>query len=70
MYILINVFIVLYQLPIFVSFFVSIRRMAQAPVESMKEGGVLWFTDLTMPDPFYILPFVSCFTFIANIEVS
>ena len=43
--------------------------MAALPVESMKMGGLFWFTDLTVPDPFYILPVASCFAFLLNIEV-
>ena len=30
--------------------------MANAPVESFETGGLFWFYDLTMSDPFYILP--------------
>ena len=44
--------------------------MATAPVESMKSGGALWFTDLTIPDPYYVLPFASCLSFLITIEVS
>ena len=58
------------QVPIFISFFIAIRRMATVPVESMKDGGILWFTDLTSPDPFFILPFLACFSFMAIMEVS
>ena len=57
------------QVPIFISFFIAIRRMASVPVESMKSGGALWFTDLTAPDPYYILPFLSCASLLATIEV-
>ena len=44
--------------------------MATAPVESMKSGGALWFTDLTIPDPYYVLPFAACLSFLITIEVS
>ena len=57
------------QIPIFVSFFIAIRRMAAVPVESMKTGGLFWFTDLTLPDPYFALPFMACFTFIVTMEV-
>ena len=60
----------LVQVPLFISFFISIRRMAAVPVESMKTGGALWFTDLTIPDPYFVLPFMACFSFMALIEVS
>ncbi|XP_061566254.1 mitochondrial inner membrane protein OXA1L isoform X1 [Cololabis saira] len=47
----------LVQAPVFVSFFIALRKMAYLPVPSMQTGGLLWFTDLTAADPFYILPF-------------
>ncbi len=57
------------QVPIFVSFFIAIRKMAAVPVESMKVGGLFWFTDLTVSDPFYILPGLGCLSFMAIIEL-
>ena len=59
----------LVQVPLFLSFFIAIRRMAAVPVESMKTGGMLWFEDLTVPDPYYILPVLACGSFVASIEV-
>ncbi|XP_077401466.1 mitochondrial inner membrane protein OXA1L [Vanacampus margaritifer] len=44
------------QAPIFISFFMALRQMSYLPVPSMQAGGALWFPDLTMADPFYILP--------------
>ena len=58
------------QFPVFISFFLALRGMATVPIESMKEGGFAWFTDLTIPDPFYVLPFLGAFSFMATIEVS
>lgn len=57
-----NAMLPLLQAPVFLSFFFALRSMAKAPVESMKEGGIYWVTDLTIPDPFYILPVVACGT--------
>lgn len=57
------------QAPIFISFFIGLRRMVNAPVESLHEGGALWFTDLTVPDPYYILPVITCATLFATIKV-
>ena len=57
------------QIPVFLSFFIAIRRMAAVPVESMKSGGILWFTDLTIPDPYFVLPVLACMSFMAIIEV-
>ncbi|KAM6908864.1 mitochondrial inner membrane protein OXA1L [Xenentodon cancila] len=45
------------QAPVFISFFIALRKMSYLPVPSMQTGGLLWFTDLTAADPFYILPF-------------
>ncbi|XP_022688565.1 uncharacterized protein LOC111260232 [Varroa jacobsoni] len=57
------------QAPFFISFFLGIRQMASLPLESMKNGGVLWFTDLTIADPFYILPFLTSLSMLATLEV-
>ena len=43
--------------------------MVSAPVESMKTGGILWFTDLTAPDQYYILPVLTSITLFTTIEV-
>ena len=59
----------LVQFPLFLSFFIAIRRMAAVPVESMKTGGILWFSDLTIPDPYYVLPVMACLSFITIIEL-
>ncbi|CAL8071903.1 unnamed protein product [Calicophoron daubneyi] len=47
------------QVPIFLSVFAGIRGMANLPVPSMVTGGMGWFTNLTVPDPYYILPMLS-----------
>lgn len=57
------------QLPFFMSFFIALRKMALAPVESMRTGGMLWFNDLTVPDPMYALPLIACGLFVTNIQV-
>lgn len=36
-----------------------INGLSQLPVPGMEEGGMLWFTDLTVTDPFRILPIAS-----------
>lgn len=38
-------------------------------VPSFKEGGALWFTDLTTADPYFILPIMSGLFTLATIEV-
>nr|XP_009607376.1 mitochondrial inner membrane protein OXA1-like [Nicotiana tomentosiformis] len=57
----------LIQGPIFVSFFVAIRNMADN-VPSLKQGGAFWFTDLTTPDSMYILPVLTALTFWITVE--
>uniref|UniRef100_A0A3Q4BD70 Membrane insertase YidC/Oxa/ALB C-terminal domain-containing protein n=1 Tax=Mola mola TaxID=94237 RepID=A0A3Q4BD70_MOLML len=42
--------------PVFISFFIALRKMAYLPVPSLQTGGMLWFPDLAAADPFYILP--------------
>ncbi|KAH6763334.1 hypothetical protein C2S52_020767 [Perilla frutescens var. hirtella] len=42
--------------------FYAIFNMAEK-VGSFKEGGALWFTDLTTPDAMYILPVLTALTF-------
>ncbi|OBT84451.1 hypothetical protein VE02_06435 [Pseudogymnoascus sp. 03VT05] len=36
--------------------FVLLRAMAKLPVPGMETGGILWFQNLTLPDPYFILP--------------
>jgi hypothetical protein len=38
-------------------------------VPSLKGGGLSWFTDLTTPDPLYILPVLTALSFLATVEV-
>ncbi|OON16411.1 inner membrane protein, partial [Opisthorchis viverrini] len=46
----------------------GIRGMASLPVPSMKTGGLSWFTDLTVPDPYCLLPFMSMASIILMFE--
>lgn len=47
----------LIQFPVFISFFVGIRRMSAAE-PSFSTGGISWFTDLSLADPTYLLPII------------
>ena len=40
----------------------SFSGMANCPVDSMKGGGLSWFSDLTVADPYYILPLLTSAT--------
>ncbi|XP_074317581.1 mitochondrial inner membrane protein OXA1-like [Silene latifolia] len=57
----------LIQGPIFISFFLAIRNMAEK-VPSFKDGGAFWFTDLTTPDAMYIFPVLTAVTFLITVE--
>ncbi|XP_076800454.1 mitochondrial inner membrane protein OXA1L-like isoform X2 [Clavelina lepadiformis] len=53
----------LFQLPIgliYLSFFGALREMSQAKLPSLTESGMLWFTDLTVADPYFLLPVLAC----------
>lgn len=43
--------------------------MANVPVESLTTGGLWWFTDLTVPDQFYLLPLITSTTLWLTIEL-
>ncbi|KAI3872966.1 hypothetical protein MKW92_007010 [Papaver armeniacum] len=57
----------LIQGPIMISFFLAINNMVEK-VPSFKEGGVLWFTDLTTPDSLYIFPVLTALSFLLTVE--
>ncbi|XP_071957805.1 mitochondrial inner membrane protein OXA1L-like [Antedon mediterranea] len=57
------------QAPIFISFFIGLRKMATLPVESMQVGGMSWFTDLTTSDPYYIMPAMATLSMLAVLEL-
>ena len=47
------------QVPIGFGAFRLLNNAAKLPVPSFETGGVLWFTDLTAADPYYVLPMIS-----------
>jgi len=53
---------ILLQVPVFMSFFFALRGMAYCPVESMTIGGLFWFENLTVKDPYYLLPLLTSST--------
>lgn len=53
------------QIPVFISAFIGIRKMCNLPVESMTTGGILWFNNLTLADPTYVLPTLSLLSILA-----
>lgn len=49
----------LIQMPFFLAFFWGLRSLAQLPLPQLKEGGFGWVMDLTLSDPYYVLPVTS-----------
>jgi YidC/Oxa1 family membrane protein insertase len=56
------------QAPIFIGMFFGMKKMPDIFPEAMQSGGIAWFTDLTIPDPTYILPITCGLSFLATIE--
>ncbi|XP_060076383.1 mitochondrial inner membrane protein OXA1L-like [Ylistrum balloti] len=57
------------QAPIFMTVFTGLRGMTNVPVESLKSGGLGWVTDLTVPDPLFILPILTASTLFLTVEL-
>lgn len=64
-----NMLVPIAQAPLFISFFMGLRGMANCPVESMTYGGLAWFMDLTVPDQYFLLPLITSATMWATIEL-
>ena len=62
-------FPLLVQMPIFITMFYVIRSFASTH-ESFTSGGVLWFQDLSVKDPYHILPILSAVTMLAASEIT
>ena len=66
------------QLPLWITLSFALRNMAGVfpgllPSEGVKASlaseGYLWFADLTLPDPYFLLPVILAATNLCNIEV-
>lgn len=53
-----HTFLPLTMAPIFMSFFFGLRRMAEIHPD-LAQGGISWVTNLTIPDPYFILPILN-----------
>lgn len=58
----------LVQFPIFISFFVGLRRLSQAD-PTFATGGVAWFVDLAVRDPIFVLPVLCGFSLVTMTEL-
>ena len=70
---------ILVQMPIFIGIFYTIRqfggyqvgdRVVQPEYQSFHEGGILWFQNLSVADPTYLLPILSAATMLASTEIT
>lgn len=62
-------FVNMIQLPIGFGMYRILKAMSDLPVPGLETGGLLWITNLTVPDPWYILPFVGPLTLMATMRV-
>ena len=60
----------LLQAPLGYGTFRLMRGMGELPVPGLDGAGYLWFTDLTIPDPYYIFPAVTSAILWYTIKVS
>ncbi|WP_053058049.1 YidC/Oxa1 family membrane protein insertase [Rubrobacter aplysinae] len=71
----------LIQMPIFIGIFYTIREfggtsgMIGVPdtagtIESFTSGGMLWFQNLSQPDPLFLLPVISAVTMLGSMEMT
>src|SRR4028118_1505488 len=59
---------ILVQLPIFLVLFYTIGEFER--LESFRTGGLLWFQDLTVYDPLYLLPVIYIATMMVSQEIA
>ncbi|KAI9098275.1 60Kd inner membrane protein-domain-containing protein [Phlyctochytrium arcticum] len=59
----------LLQAPVVIGFFFGLKGMAELPVPGFDTGGLAWFTDLTVQDPYFVLPVVASMTLLTVFEV-
>ncbi len=64
-----RVFIPVLQIPFAIGMFRLFRDMSALPVPSLETGGLAWFTDMTIPDPYFLLPIASAALFYQVLRV-
>jgi YidC/Oxa1 family membrane protein insertase len=60
----------LIQLPIGIGMFRVLRGMSDIPVPALETGGLLWFSDLAVPDPLFVLPVLGPIMLVGMMRVS
>jgi len=56
------------QLPVSLGMFFGVKRLCALPLEQLHHSGVSFLPDLTVPDPYYILPITSAV--LMNLQLS
>ena len=66
-----RMFLPFLQLPLMLWFFWGVRELSDLPMmsASIKHGGALWFPDLSVADPYFVLPAVTVVFQILSIQV-
>lgn len=60
---------ILIQIPLQFGGFRVLRNMAELPVPALQTENWLWTTDLTLGDPYYLLPLINAFVLYLTIKV-
>jgi YidC/Oxa1 family membrane protein insertase len=58
------------QMPVFMSMFFALQRLPELYPQTLSMEGILWFPNLAIPDPYYILPLLTAGSFALTIEIS
>mmetsp|Transcript_12685 Transcript_12685/g.23772 ORF Transcript_12685/g.23772 Transcript_12685/m.23772 type:complete len:446 (-) Transcript_12685:1657-2994(-) len=57
------------QMPVFMGTFFALKQFPDIFPEKLVDSGILWFTDLSVPDPYGILPMSSALSFLIMMEL-
>lgn len=65
-----QMFMPLIQVPLGYGTFRLLRGMGDLPVPGLENGGLLWIQDLTLSDPYFILPIATGWAFYYTFKVT
>ena len=61
---------IIFQVPLGFGTFRLLRGMATLPVPGLDEGGPLWLSDMTIPDPYFVMPLLITGMYMLSFRVS